>query len=149
MCARVLEMERVALVVTRPGLQTRFGAGEVLSANNMAWLKTYALGYRRCMARRTLAQVLAIPKLKGGEALYAAYTPKPRLGNFSDENTQDFKALIIARSNDGGLDRPVDWQKDPMPLQMERRLHQAYSELVKLGFCHNAVFCLAGSGALL
>lgn len=123
-CTRVLKIER-----------------KVLIKANVAEIKSRALGYRRCLALRDLAVALAIPKLKGGDKLYAAYSPKPRLGNFQDLTSKERRELLqTQRTNQVGkrpMNWQMDWQEDPLSLKIEIRLHQAYTDLVKLGYCHH------------
>lgn len=135
-CNKVLAMERAALVRTRPEFKERFAEGVTLTDVDSRALAKYALGFRRCRALRNLARVLAVPKLKGGEKNYSAFSPKPRIGNFSGENEQALKQLLIDRAAQKGLDRPLDWAIDPMSLNDEILMHRAYTDLVQLAVCH-------------
>ncbi len=135
-CDKVLSIERTALVVARPDFHDKFGEGVELSRKDRAWLLGYALGARRCRALKTLAKVLAIPKLKGETKHYAAFAPTPRLGDFVHDGSDDVKQLIDDRRNRTNINSPVDWAADPMSLKDELALHVSYTELVKLAVCH-------------
>lgn len=136
LCAPVLEMEREGLLVVRPEFESRFGRSVEIDPVDLAALHSYALGYRRCVALRNLAKGLAIARLKGGEAHFAKFVPKPRLGNFINEARSDLQQLIIDRQDARGLDRPIDWSEDPLSIEDEVRLHQAFTELTVLAVCH-------------
>jgi len=137
-CKKIWKIERAALLLTQPALAKK----------DEKYIKRFALGYRRCHAIRIFAEVFAIPKLKGGEKLYAAYVPKPRLGAFIKPSGKDWQDLLQAREDKKALDRPMDWLEDPMPLQTEIRMHQAYTTLVQLGFCSNMPAAMQDLGQL-
>lgn len=140
-------MERAQLVMAQPKLTARFGKGVELSQSDKVWFENYALGFRRCIALKNLARVLAVAQHKGGLRLYAAYAPKPRLGEFESDESADLKKLIVDRGRSSGIDRPQDWAHDPMPLSDERLLHMSYTELVKLAMCHHMPRALQDLGA--
>ncbi len=147
-CNKVLSMERAALVRTRPEFKERFAEGVTLTEVDSRALAKYALGFRRCRALRNLARVLAVPKLKGGEKKFSAFSPKPRIGNFSGDNEQALKQLLIDRAATKGLDRPLDWAIDPMSLDDELLLHRAYTDLVQLAVCHTIPLAFEDIGKL-
>lgn len=137
-CKKVWKIERTALLLANPSL----------AKTDDKYIKRFTLGHERCHVLRTFAETFAIPKIKGGEKLYATYAPKPRLGNFMNPSDKDMQDLLKTRDDKKAIDRPIDWQEDPMPLQTEIRMHQAYTTLVKLGFCSQMPAALQDLGNL-
>lgn len=148
LCAPVLDMEREGLLVARPEFEQRFGRGVKIDPVDLAALHNYALGFRRCVALRDLAKGLAIARLKGGEEHFAKFVPKPRLGNFINEERSDLQQLLIDRQDERGLDRPIDWAADPLPIEEEVQLHQAFTELTQLAVCHAVPLAFEDIGKL-